>query len=369
MKKTGIAVVACVMLFTFVANGQEKEDDAFISAPLKIGFEEAHNQPVNRTLVADFSKLKAKLESEFGATVTSHTGTWTFASLSNYDVFIVQSQWPEASQPTSSEISNLKNWVQNGGILIILWYPGFWEDPNVERWHIRFQDDLLDKVAGITIFNRPALSNNFTSFTGKFGTTPNNISQVLGDVRTLNINQLTKGAKVIARADTGEKSAAYNDSVGSGKIYVIGNLHAFLNAMFDLGDNADFLVNVLTDAIGGGGGGGGGGSSKLVIVRVKGKPKAVSFGDKLKCIGIVRNKGAATSTATKLEYYLSLNKTLDGADFKIGTVSVPAIPKNKKKRFTPKFNVPNIAADDYCVIGKLISNNAEKASKKTVEVQ
>jgi hypothetical protein len=340
-----------------------------------IGFNQTHSAwQLNLT----FTKLKSKLQSQFGASVVPHTGAWNFSSLQSYDVFIIQT--PLNSRPSTAELDALRVYTESGGRLIIIWHSlcegACTGNPDADTdWPgTQMHDKILQDMGKIQVKSQYPGENNFTSFATILGNTPYVISKVYS-YKSAWLHSVSGSAQYIAYAG-GFPTAAYNPSVGSGKFYLLGGPYAFHDWFIDMAgyDNVNWLYNIITDcgtAGGGdgGGGGGGGGSANLVITKIKGKPRTLAPGNTMKLIAKVRNKGTADSTADEVDFYLSADKILDASDIYVGSGDVPVLKKNKKTKIVRNSVVPNLPAGDYYVLGKLDSAALEKSSSKTVEIR
>jgi hypothetical protein len=368
------AVILVLLLAAVPALSKDKKHHA-ITNP-KIAFSECYSPWPGYKLTEEYSKLKTALEDEFGATVTSITGSWSQLT-SDYDIFIIPGRFSE--EPTDGECAHLRNWIENGGCCIILWYPGI---SKAQRWNgILNTHDKVIYVYGIYAARQPIGSNTFTYFEDPFGSDPYPISSVVGDDFTAQLGTDQPQARIIARSGS-LAVTAYRENIGTGKgqLYVIANLFIVQNAWIDQYDNKDFLYNIIHYYTKGGGGGGGGTQPDLWAKLVKFTGGNLhSPGDQITLIARIKNKGKADAPATDVTFYLSPDKELDASDIEIDAALVPALAKNKSKKIKKVFLLPlTLAAGDYYIVAVVDEaeavtdadrTNNVKASNKTVEIQ
>lgn len=353
-----LSLVVCV-----AAAAADNTDAVKPSAVSKIALDQSFGPQPGYTLAGNFSKMKTYLEAQFGVTVSAHAGGWSYAALQNYDVLIIPTRF--TARPSGSDLDGLKTFMQQGGCVIILWYSlcelGCTGNPDPPaNWPgTGLHDTVLDSFAGIQVKSAYPGSHNFTSFQEGFGTTPFAVSTV-NSAKSAWFHQVVGSAKFIAQAG-GYNVAAYNPSLGSGKLFVIGSLTAFQNAYIDTGGNKNFLFNIISKCGASGGGGG------LTLMNCKGKPLVLAPGADIKCTSKVKNKGAAAAAASTVEFYLSTDTTLGGDTF-LGTAAVPALAPNAAKKVVLTAEVPMLADGFYYVIAKL-PDGSTKASKKKVEIR
>jgi len=369
------AMILIVLFIAVPALADEKKRSP--SAVLKIGLSEAYNPQPGFTLADKYSKLKTALENEFGADVQSVTSNW--GNLSSYDVFIIPCRF-QVEAP-AADATALLNWVQNGGCLIVLWYPmhlGSGQAGTDRDWGGRNLSNItLLNGSGLVSRATPASSNIMTSFVGPFNSNPYSVSTVTGDVKTGWLI-IEGGGKNLAWSG-GQLVAAYNDNVGQGQTYMLGNLYAFQDNLIDAADNKDFIFNIIHYYLGSDGGGNGGTpEADLYVKKIKSKHREYSPGDQIVLITRIKNKSNVATPATDVTFYFSPDKQLDASDILIDSTAVPALAKRKSKKIKKTFLLPlALAAGDYYVIAivdeaeavpdKNRDNNA-KAYNKTIEI-
>jgi hypothetical protein len=371
MKKTSLflALILCTCLIASYADDDKTTQDD----PITIAFLQGYNPHSGYTLSGNFSKMKQYLQNEFNATVKGISNL-SYSNLQDVDILIMTVFW-QSNIPTS-HLNDLRNWIQDGGSFLYLLYPmdnflgdGSWDELG-GRW---IGGNIMDPN-GFNWKQMVAGSHDGASFAAPFGSTPYSISHVdgSGSAGTALPGRATGGSKFIVWNGNGDPIAVYQPDAWDGKIVALGNHYWFQNNLIDNDDNKHFLYNIITELGGtsdGDDGGGGNGSSDFFVKKAKGKPRVVAPGNKLKLVGVVKNKSNQATTPTILEMYLSLDLTLDGGDLKMAQGSLPSLGPGQKKKLKIFINLPNIAADYYYVIAEIKSNGDYKASKKQIEVR
>lgn len=367
-----IFLASCLLITTFAI----AEDDKEAGPPaLKIGFSESYNPYPNFTLTGMYSDLKTYLQNEFGATVTAVTGGWS--NLSQYDVFIIPTRYQ--GTPSQSACVALRNWIQAGGVCIILWYPYNISDPG-DYWYGDSLHNFVLEFFGLGCRASPAGSHDMTTIAAPYNNTPYQINKVSGAWKTGWVLNTSGAGKYLGWSPGGQTVASYNPNAGQGSIFLLGNMYPYQNTRIDQDDNKNFMFNIIHNATGnGGGGGGGGGKPDLWPKKVKGRPRTVDPGDQFKVLCRVKNKGKADAGATKVYFYLSPDEFYDASDIELGSVDLPALKKKKSKKVKKTFLIPltTPAGTYYLVVvvdkddnvDESDETNNEKAYNKTIEVQ
>jgi len=368
-------ILIAVMILTLLATPLFAEQKKRVKAAgPKIAFSESYNPKSNLRLSSGYSKLKTALENEFGATVESLTTGWS--NLSGYDIVIIPGRY--AQEALGGDCFALRNWIENGGCAIILWYVMDWTS---DRWGGLSIHDNVTEPLGISMAATPHSNTISTAFASPFNSTPYNVNRVSTSGKIAKISTTHAGAKEISRAGN-YSTTIYRENIGAGKgqLYLISSPYAFYNSRIDLDDNKEFLFNIVNHCLGGGGGGGGGSSDvDLKVKRTKAKFRFFSPGDQITLIARIKNKSKVNAAATDVTFYLSPDKVLDASDVLLGTAPVPALNKRKGKRIKKVVILPlTLGAGVYYVIAivdeaqllpdKDWTNNV-KASTKTIEIQ
>ena len=375
-----LAVVLIVLIAAVPASAEKHKRRGDATAP-KIAFSESYSPYAGFTLSNKYSKLKTYLESEFpGATVDSLTTGFT--NLSGYDILILPGRFQTDVPDSHAQI--LFQWIKNGGCLIALWYS--WTNNHAtgqpfELWGADRVYFVVFEGSGLGHKRTPPPTNTMTSFSSPFNSNPYPVNTVIGDERSVWMDYgVGTGGKTLAWGN-GYAMAGYNDNVGSGQVYLIGNLYAFQNYLIDTADNKDFIFNIIHYYLndGGGGGGGGTGDADLMVRLCKARFRFFSPGDQITLIARIKNKGKKDAPATDVTFYLSPDDELSGSDIKIDSAVLPALNKRKGKRIKKTFLLPlSIGAGNYYVIAIVDEaeaipdsdrDNNTKASKKTIEIQ
>ena len=373
-----IAILLIFALAAFPADQARKRKPA--AGPTNIGFSQSFNPAAGFTLAGNFSKMKTYLENEFGATVSVENSSWT--NLSQYDLFIIPGKF-QTNCPASIK-ALLTAYVQGGGVVLVLWHPltlptvmidpdRNWGGENLRKWStetVKIWYTASGSVRNIDSISAPYNNNPYVA---NFVNCSGGISPVNGGTYD--------GTPVIFARSGGVPNCFYNASVGSGKIYFVGNAYCFQDSYIDNSDNLDFLYNIIHNAFGNGGGGGGGDTAKpnLVCIRVKSKFRVFSPGDTVMFKVRVKNRSKTPADACKATLYLSPDKTLDVAsDIELGDVAVPALGKRKGKLLKKELILPlTLAAGDYYIIADVDPDDVNedkkpedntKASSKTIEI-
>ena len=376
MRKYSLVIILLLVFAIAAFPGDQARKRKPMAGPSKIGFSEAYNPSAGFTLAGNFSKLKTYLENEFGATVSAEAGSW--GNIAQYDLFIIPGRfWTECP---GSVISQLQAYVQSGGVLLVLWHPltlpQVYIDPD-RNWGGENLRKFMEQV-GKVWYTASGSVRNIDSISAPYSNNPYvaNFVNCAGGISPVNGGTFDGTPVVFARAG-GVPNCFYNASIGSGKVYFVGNVYCFQDSYIDTSDNLDFLYNIIHNAFGNGGGGGTG-KSNLAVMKVKAKNYLASPGDTILFKVRVKNKSTEPTDACKVGIYLSPDKVWDASDIKLGEGDVPALGKRKGKLVKKSLILPlTLAAGNYYIIGyvdeagvnddKDTSNNT-KSSTKAIQV-
>lgn len=342
---------------------------------LQIALSQGYSPQPNFTLAGYYSKLKTYLDAEFSTSVTS-ISNWRSSTIRDYDVIILPGRYQ--AQPPSADVLDLRDWLRDGGCLIILWHPMDVKVADDRNWPGTILHDNILSPNGLKVKATPAGSKDIRTILSPFDNTPYTADEVsgTGTLRTAWMHEASGGGKFLGWNADGHPVASYNPKVNNkGKLFLIGNVQYFQNSFIDNADNKNFLLNIIHFCSGNGNGGGG--DPDPMVKTVKGQPKKIKPGKNVTGKARIKNIGGTQSSQADVYFYLSPDQSFDATDSELGSNTVPALNPNKSKLVKKKAAVPNIGEGNYYVIAYVDKNslitdadrtNNVKASNNTVKL-